>query len=60
METDAGDPGLKQEGESERRRTEEDTLRRTQKVSINQYLIEVNRVVWCYSPTMSRRDWTLK
>ncbi len=47
METDAGDPGLEQEGESERRRTEEDTLRMTQKVSIYQYVNEVNRVVWC-------------
>ncbi len=49
METDAGDPGLEQEGESERRRTEdkEDTLRMTQKVSIYQYVNEINRVVWC-------------
>ncbi len=49
METDAGYPALEQEGESERRRTEdeEDTLRMTQKVSISQYMNEVNRVVWC-------------
>ncbi len=49
METDAGYPGLEQEGESERRRTEdeEDTLRMTQKVSISQYMNEVNRVEWC-------------
>ncbi len=45
METDAGDPGLEQEGESER--TEEDTLRMTQKVSTYQYVTDGNRVVWC-------------